>query len=166
MVSLFAIRPPCELCTNNSQLKRLLGDIISLQHSLKHLWLITDDVHVKCHLFDDLVEPSSGYYLLNAKGVPTVIPSYAEFDICWTKQFYCNPFDANFHIFDIHDEDDCNYLLFIIYALEERLDFWRYDVDTKDEDFIKLFLDFIKKLRGLLDFIFVGSPPSSFRPLS
>jgi hypothetical protein len=144
----------CHVCRHDRELKRHKAEVAAIQAEARIEWRSTSVIQVRDNgiegIFGDQDGVDCDWYLLNEKGIPTVIPSYGVYDLTWKKAMFLNPFEVDWMLFELHGGDDVDYIISLIEILQDQRDLWVNDEETREHPILVMFTRFLKSVRRLL----------------
>jgi hypothetical protein len=141
----------CHVCLYDKTLRNLKTSVTEFQAELRFDWRACPIIQLDEHVLSQ--EPRSKnleWFVLNDKGIATVIPSYANSNRAWEKALFINPLDVDWMRFEVHDTADADYLVSVVEILQDMQDLWIYDNDTRGHAILRVFSFFMRALKRLL----------------
>lgn len=117
----------CSICAADKFLCNIKEEITKTQFELKKLW--ENDV------------------------VGTILPSFKEFDKVWVSSFRPNPLYCDWTRFDIHNDWDIDYLVFVQQVMEEQIIIWSTDDLTSKHEVYKQIEWFLEGISTLNTYV-------------
>jgi len=142
----------CHTCKTSLTLQRILATLVDYQAALCLDWKLSPVIHLDNHIFPNEGGLHYDWFVLNADGKPTVIPSFQVSSRTWERACFLSPLEVSWDKFDIHDPRDMMYLFTAIEILHDMQDLWVNDSDTAGHSTMIMFERFIGALQRLCVF--------------
>jgi len=138
-------------------LYRLTMDVYTYQQRARTEWMnsVVHEVRVTDKDIVDVFKQVGLRSLVEGgKSVATNIPEYGSYGEVWEKAWYPNPFEFNWFTFDNNsDSFAMAYMMVVSQTLQEQIDIWGTDLDTRSSLIYWYITEFSRKVERLYEYL-------------